>query len=91
MGARVNLKDPSLLREQCWVDGEWVEASGGRTIEVENPATGEVIGTVPAFTAEDTRAAIEAADRAWGPWRSRRSGRGWPSLAAGHAGRGTLR
>ena len=43
----------------------------GATIEVTNPATGETIGTVPAFTAEDTRRAIEAADAAWGAWREK--------------------
>jgi succinate-semialdehyde dehydrogenase/glutarate-semialdehyde dehydrogenase len=71
MGAKVKLNDPTLLREQCYVDGDWVEASGRGTIEVENPATGEVIGRVPALTGEDTRGAIAAAERAWGAWRAR--------------------
>jgi succinate-semialdehyde dehydrogenase/glutarate-semialdehyde dehydrogenase len=71
MGAKLKLDDSALLREQCYVDGEWVGATGGGTIEVENPATGERIGSVPALTRKDTRAAIEAAERAWGAWRSR--------------------
>jgi succinate-semialdehyde dehydrogenase/glutarate-semialdehyde dehydrogenase len=71
MGAKLKLDDSTLLREQCYVDGEWVGATGGGTIEVENPATGERIGSVPALTRKDTRAAIEAAERAWGAWRSR--------------------
>ena len=43
----------------------------GDAIEVDNPATREVIGTVPAFGRDETRAAIEAADAAWSGWRSR--------------------
>ena len=35
----LNLKDPSLLREQCFIDGQWVGAE--QTIEVSNPATGQ--------------------------------------------------
>lgn len=67
----LKLGDPDLLRAQCYVGGEWVDATGGRTFEVRNPATGELVGQVPAFTRADTRAAIEAADRAWADWRSR--------------------
>ena len=68
---KISLSDPSLLRQQCYVNGEWVDATGGGTIEVNNPATGEIIASVPAFTAEDTRNAIEHADAAWGAWRSK--------------------
>jgi succinate-semialdehyde dehydrogenase/glutarate-semialdehyde dehydrogenase len=65
----VSLEDPSLLREQCYVDGAWVDAADGNTIEVNNPATGEIIATVPSLSAEETRRAIEAADAAWPAWR----------------------
>ena len=68
---KIKLGDPSLLRQQCYVNGTWVDATGGGTIEVNNPATGEVIAQVPAFTTEDTRAAIECADAAWVAWRSK--------------------
>ena len=71
MSAAVKLNNPSLFRQQCYVDGAWVDATGGGTFEVTNPATGDVIGTVPALTRDDTRAAIEAADRAWSGWRSK--------------------
>jgi len=70
MTASVNLEDHSLLREQCFVDGEWIDANDGNRIEVENPATGEVIGSVPDFGEAETRAAIEAAERAWPAWRA---------------------
>ena len=67
----INLGDRSLFREQCYVNGGWIDARSGNAIEVDNPATGETIGAVPAFGREETRAAIEAADAAWRGWRSR--------------------
>ena len=67
----VTLGDPALFRRQCYVNGTWTDARSGAVMEVDNPATGEVVGTVPAFGREDTRAAIEAADAAWSGWRSR--------------------
>ena len=39
------LKDKSLLRQQCYIAGEWIDADSGETIDVTNPATGEKIGT----------------------------------------------
>jgi succinate-semialdehyde dehydrogenase / glutarate-semialdehyde dehydrogenase len=45
----MNLKDPSLLHQHCYVDGAWIGAAGGATIAVTNPATGEQLGTVPAL------------------------------------------
>ena len=68
---RIRLDDPGLLREQCYVDGEWVDASGGGRIEVDNPASGEIIASVPAFSAGDTRSAIDAAEAAWPGWRAK--------------------
>ena len=58
----MELKDPKLFRQQCYVDGEWVDALNRGTIPVTNPATGETLGTVPRMGAEETRQAIEAAD-----------------------------
>ena len=53
----LKLKDPTLLRQQCYVDGAWIDAPGGGTIDVTNPATGAVIGTVPNLDAAATRRA----------------------------------
>ena len=58
------LKDPTLFRQANCIDGKWVQADSGKTIAVKNPATGEVIGHVPAMGAAETRRAIEAAHRA---------------------------
>jgi succinate-semialdehyde dehydrogenase / glutarate-semialdehyde dehydrogenase len=63
------LKDPKLFRTQCYLDGEWVGSA--QTIPVRNPATGSVLGTVPRLGAEETRRAIEAAERAWPAWRAK--------------------
>jgi succinate-semialdehyde dehydrogenase / glutarate-semialdehyde dehydrogenase len=65
------LKDPALLRQQCYVDGQWRDADNGATRPVVNPATGQSIGTAPLFGATETRRAIEAADRAWPAWRAK--------------------
>lgn len=65
----VALKDPDLLRQQAFVAGRWCDADSGATLEVRNPATGEVVGHVPKMGAAETRRAIEAADAAWGAWR----------------------
>ena len=67
--APLPLRDPSLFRQACAVDGKWIEADSGKTIEVRNPATGALVGTVPALGAAETRRAIEAANRALPAWR----------------------
>jgi succinate-semialdehyde dehydrogenase/glutarate-semialdehyde dehydrogenase len=65
------LKDPSLLRHQAYIDGEWSDATEGDTITVHNPATGETLGTVPRMGASETRRAIDAANAAWPAWRKK--------------------
>jgi succinate-semialdehyde dehydrogenase/glutarate-semialdehyde dehydrogenase len=67
----LSLQDPTLLRQQCYVDGAWIAADGGGTVAVTNPATGEVIGTVPNLGAAETRRAIEAAAAAFPEWAAR--------------------
>jgi succinate-semialdehyde dehydrogenase/glutarate-semialdehyde dehydrogenase len=67
----LDLKDPKLFREQCYIDGAWVAADSKKTFSVDNPATGETIGTVPDMGTAETRRAIEAADRAWPAWRAK--------------------
>ena len=65
------LKDPSLFRQQAYVNGEWQGATNGETFEVRNPATGGLLGTVPAMGTAETRHAIEAANAAWPAWRKK--------------------
>ena len=65
----VELRDPKLFRQACYIDGAWIESAAHHTIEVDNPATGEVIGVVPRLGRAETRRAIEAAARVFPAWR----------------------
>ncbi len=64
----MQLKDSNLLRTRCYVAGRWVGAQGDATLQVVNPASGEVIGTVPRGSAADARRAVEAAAEAFPAW-----------------------
>lgn len=66
----MNLKRPELFRQQCYIDGQWINASSGETIDVTNPADGSVLGTIPSLSGPDVRQAIEAANRALPAWRA---------------------
>ncbi|MEQ8936591.1 MAG: aldehyde dehydrogenase family protein, partial [Amphiplicatus sp.] len=58
-----------FFRQNCYINGEWT--GGGKTIEVNNPATGEIIGSVPRFGRKETAAAIDAAQAAFFLWKAR--------------------
>ena len=64
----MKLKDSSLFRQQCYVDGAWIGAPGGAALDVTNPATGARIGTVPVLGAAETERAVAAAHRAFPAW-----------------------
>jgi len=66
----IDLKDPSLLKGHAFLAGEWQGADDGSTFEVRNPATGQVLATVPKMGSAETRRAIEAANAAWPAWRA---------------------
>ena len=68
--ATPQLADPKLFREQCYIDGRWTDADSGAVIEVTNPATGEVLGSIPKMGEAETRRAIAAAEKAWPAWRN---------------------
>ncbi len=70
----MKLRDPDLLKTQCYVDGRWVDADDRGRLEVTNPANGTLVGVVPSMTREDTRRAIAAAAAAWRPWRELTAG-----------------
>ncbi len=70
----MKLADRSLLRQQAFIGGQWVDAESGKKIDVRNPATGEVLGTVPDMGAIEARAAIEAAHAAFAGWAKRTAG-----------------
>ena len=67
----MQITDKVLLKTQAFINGEWVDADNGETLEVTNPANGEVIAEVAKCGAAETRRAIEAAEAAMGDWRQR--------------------
>jgi succinate-semialdehyde dehydrogenase/glutarate-semialdehyde dehydrogenase len=67
----VKLSDPTLFRQACYINGAWVTAKSGATVSVDNPATGEIVGTVPKLGAAETRQAVEAAQAAFLLWRKK--------------------
>jgi succinate-semialdehyde dehydrogenase/glutarate-semialdehyde dehydrogenase len=67
----MNLRDPALKRERCYIAGAWVGADDGATLPVHNPATGAALGVIPSVGAGETRRAIEAAAAALPAWSAR--------------------
>ncbi|NNJ64715.1 MAG: aldehyde dehydrogenase family protein, partial [Xanthomonadales bacterium] len=67
----LGLADAGLLKNRAYINGAWCEANDGSRFDVTNPASGEVISTVPDMGADETRAAIEAANAAWPAWRAK--------------------
>ncbi|KAI9899856.1 hypothetical protein N3K66_004118 [Trichothecium roseum] len=64
------LKDASFFIEKSYVDGKWVDSETNQTFQVTNPATDAVIGVCPESSVKDLEAAIDAASKAFGPWRA---------------------
>ena len=67
----MQLNDPSLFHQKCYIDGAWCDADTGDTVPVNNPATDETIGSVPKMGTDETRRAIEAAGAALPGWRGK--------------------
>ncbi|MBL6998276.1 MAG: NAD-dependent succinate-semialdehyde dehydrogenase [Gammaproteobacteria bacterium] len=65
-----NLK---LLKQEAYVNGQWIVANSGERFAVNNPATGELLAEVPNLGAEETRVAIQQANAAWPAWRNKTS------------------
>ena len=65
----MQLQDSKLFRQQCYVGGRWIDADDGATLDVNDPASGNTLGTVPRLGTAETRRAIEAANTAWPAWR----------------------
>ncbi|MCL1145008.1 NADP-dependent succinate-semialdehyde dehydrogenase [Shewanella marinintestina] len=66
----MQLNDINLLRQQCYINGQWCDANNQSTIDIANPATFDVIGSVPVMGADETKAAIDAAEAALPAWRA---------------------
>ena len=68
---KLELKNPGLLREQSYINGEWVSAENGDTFPVTNPADGSLVANVPEMGVAGAEAAVKVADAAWPAWRSK--------------------
>ena len=66
----MELNNKSLFKEKCFVNGLWADSQDDKIIEVNNPATMEIIGKVPNFTADETKSVIEHADNAFNSWKN---------------------
>ncbi len=66
----MDLNDNNLLKQKAYINGKWVDAESGATINVTNPANGDLIGTVPRMGEKETEAAIDAAQKAFQTWRN---------------------
>ena len=86
----LNLKDTTQFRQQCFINGNWIDADAGETITIRNPATGETLGNVPKMGVAETRRAINAANAALPGWRAKTAGerakllRRWYELLLAH-------
>lgn len=65
----LDLKNPSLWKTEAYIDGQWCPADDASTIDVDNPATGEIIAKVANCGTAETRRAIAAAEAAFVSWR----------------------
>ncbi|MBV7317309.1 NADP-dependent succinate-semialdehyde dehydrogenase [Shewanella sp. NIFS-20-20] len=67
----MKLSYSALFKQQCYINGQWRDSDTGETISVTNPATHEVLGSVPNMGLWETRAAIDAANDALPAWRAK--------------------
>ena len=67
----MQLQDNTLFKTQCYIDGAWLNADNGATVDVTNPANGEVIGTVPQMGKAEADRAVAAAQAALPAWKAK--------------------
>ena len=65
----MELNNKSLFKQKCFINGEWLESSSGETLEVNNPASLEIIGNVPKCSITETKKAIDDANKAFQTWK----------------------
>ncbi len=67
----MQLRDTQLFRQQCFINGQWLNAGSGVNISVLNPATQKNLGTVPSLNTEEVRQAVTAAQQAQTAWQAK--------------------
>ena len=68
-GLVFQLKDQSLFKQKCFINGEWVNSDNGDTFDVINPSDLTVVGTMPNASKKETIRAIDAANNSWSDWK----------------------
>ena len=86
----MELKDGNLFHEKCYIDGAWVDADSGEMLTVNNPATGDTLGSIPKMGVSETERAIIAADVALPAWRAKTAKERSVILRKWYYGRGAL-
>ena len=67
----MDISNKSLLKDKCFINGEWIDSYSNQTLEVDNPSTLEIIAKVPKCGKEETKFAISKANEAWNDWKSK--------------------
>lgn len=67
----IKLNNLNLFKQQCYINGQWVNANSKKTMTIENPVDQTLLGMVPNLGIEETRLAIHAANEAWPEWRAK--------------------
>ena len=68
-GLVFQLKDQGLFKQQCFINGEWVDSDNGDTFDVFNPSDLTIVGTMPNASKTETIRAIDAANTSWSDWK----------------------
>ena len=68
LSVRDDISDKSLVRSFSYIGGKWCGAASGGAIRVTDPATGDAIGEVASLSAEESSAAVDAAQAAFAAW-----------------------
>ena len=67
----MDISNKKLFKQQCFINGEWVDSQNNKSIDVNNPATQEIIGKVPNCGKKETSIAIKAAENSWNEWKAK--------------------
>ena len=65
----MELNNKSLFQQKCFINGQWIGSASGETLEVNNPASLEIIGNVPKCSTAETKVAIDHANNAFQSWK----------------------
>jgi succinate-semialdehyde dehydrogenase/glutarate-semialdehyde dehydrogenase len=65
------ISNPELIKDRCYIYGEWVSSEDGKVIEVRNPADAAVVGNVPSLAESQVDAAVDVAQAAFTQWQEK--------------------